>query len=808
MAGYTCAASNEGITAIRKKMRDEGWTQTQVIEEVDFSRSTLNKVLSGQFVRTEYIEELCHLFDLQVEQVIAQETETSDELEQLVQRLREQVSPRIQKRCGVMRVLDMTRPINSTAIYTDVNILKRVTSKTRTDLDQLMQDADAENFDRFFLGQVKERRIPGLDALTHHRLLTILGKPGAGKTTFLKRLAMWCNAGKKGLADKVPIFIALKDFADDRKKHNQLIDFIADSYVIQDSKSDLKTLLDSGQALVLLDGLDEVQNSEDKRVLASIREFSERYDQNQIVITCRIAAREYIFEPFTEVEVADFQDEQIRDFANKWFLTHSPEKINEDGGSTIGEMFWHELNQNSPVKELATNPLLLTLLCLEFSEDYSFPSSRVELYERGSNILFTKWDGTRQIRRDQVYKKLPVARKKDLLAQLAWATFEKGNYFFKQAVAERQIQQYIQNLRGASEDEETLSLDSTAVLNSIEAQHGLLTQRAVGIYSFSHLTFQEYFSATQLANKSSLHEKLASKVYNKRYRELFLLVAEKLPDANEFVLLIRDENHKLISKSRRIQQFLVQQDHKTKLFTSNLHQSSGYRASFSYIALNSMVENWGRGSLTPILSDIKPLMSERSRKILTGEIGFQEIDQKSIIERSTKIALELTNAFSLYRRVEQHIEDALEQNAFSNHTLTEACNISGNRSFERSIDSAYTLFKGILKNLISSLSLASSMEFEEGLNSAISEVQQEVEKGRSSFIHWWQHEHIEWFKKLENSIIGGGLSQPLPLNEEDLHVLRKYYRGCRLLFDCLNSECYVDREVRQHIEDTLLIPPD
>ncbi|WP_371411449.1 NACHT C-terminal helical domain 2-containing protein [Nostoc linckia] len=27
-----------------------------------------------------------------------------------------------------------------------------------------------------------------------------------------------------------------------------------------------------------------------------------------------------------------------------------------------------------------------------------------------------------------------------------------------------------------------------------------------------------------------------------------------------------------------------------------------------------------------------------------------------------------------------------------------------------------------------------------------------------------------------------------------------------LLVDCLNSECYVSREVRQHIEDTLLLP--
>ena len=36
-------------------------------------------------------------------------------------------------------------------------------------------------------------------------------------------------------------------------------------------------------------------------------------------MTCRIAAREYTFEKFTEVEIADFDEQQITTFANNWF---------------------------------------------------------------------------------------------------------------------------------------------------------------------------------------------------------------------------------------------------------------------------------------------------------------------------------------------------------------------------------------------------------------------------------------------------------------------------------------------------------
>jgi hypothetical protein len=37
-------------------------------------------------------------------------------------------------------------------------------------------------------------------------------------------------------------------------------------------------------------------------------------------------------------------------------------------------------------------------------------------------------------------------------------------------------------------------------------------------------------------------------------------------------------------------------------------------------------------------------------------------------------------------------------------------------------------------------------------------------------------------------------------------LLLKYYDTNKLLVDCLNSDCYVSREIRQEIEYTLLLP--
>ncbi|WP_193195054.1 hypothetical protein [Nostoc sp. MG11] len=74
-------------------------------------------------------------------------------------------------------------------------------------------------------------------------------------------------------------------------------------------------------------------------------------------MTYRIAAREYTFEKFTEVEVADFDDDQISNFANNWFKSKAIKP----------ETFINLLEESNRIKQLAASLLLLTLLCLAFA---------------------------------------------------------------------------------------------------------------------------------------------------------------------------------------------------------------------------------------------------------------------------------------------------------------------------------------------------------------------------------------------------------------------------------------------------------
>jgi predicted NACHT family NTPase len=216
--------------------------------------------------------------------------------------------------------------------------------------------------------------------------------------------------------------------------------------------------LKQGKLLVLLDGLDEVRATDSARVLKLIQDFTTDYLENQFVITCRIASREYTFQKFTEVEVADFNDGQIKSFSQKWFTAKND--------IVKAKKFVEKLQADKPIRELASNPLLLTLLCLVFEESASFPENRSELYKESLDVLLKKWDVKRNIECDQVYKKLSLKRKEDLLSQIAYSTFEQGQYFFKQKEVEKRIIGYISNLPDCSDDPEALQLDSCCGLQS------------------------------------------------------------------------------------------------------------------------------------------------------------------------------------------------------------------------------------------------------------------------------------------------------------------------------------------------------
>lgn len=483
----------------------------------------------------------------------------------------------------VIKLYDRVRILGNSAdvplgdLFTQLYILDKPTARYRYDIEELRKRSGEHSEFQRQPGQ----RIHGLDLVKQGQNLFILGKPGAGKTTFLKYITI--QAAHK-LLSRVPMFVSLNQWADSRwGKGDQaaLMPFLVEQFDIcdfPDATLFIDYLLRDGRALVLFDGLDEVKQEKDqrRRLTHLLQEFAQRYDKSQHLITCRIATSDYAFAGFRDVEVADFTADQVHEYAVKWFGAEN-KKI---------DAFTNELAnpENKGLAELCNTPLLLSLLCLTFNNDMRFPPSRAELYEDALETLLRKWDSSRQIQRDEIYRELSYKRKLQLLMNIAIPTFQKGELFFRQRDLEKWITDYLAKLPNSLQPD---VIDGTAILKAIEAQHSILVERAQGIYSFSHLTFQEYLTArylTENQGKETLDKLLRDRLNDRRWREVFLLTASLVDNGDGFINNLRRAIDDMVSSMPSLLNLLVWAYHRTRQSTS-FEQQHITQLAYIFIAL-------------------------------------------------------------------------------------------------------------------------------------------------------------------------------------------------------------------------------
>jgi hypothetical protein len=239
------------------------------------------------------------------------------------------------------------------------------------------------------------------------------------------------------------------------------------------------------------------------------------------------------------VAMADFDDEQIQQFINNWFQKE------EDKQAKTGDKCWELLQkpENQAAKELAHTPLLLTFLCLVYDRSQNFPNNRSVLYKNALRILLEEWAAEKRILRDEIYQGLHTELEEVLLSKIAYTGFASNRLFFSQSEIVDQIKTFLAGNLNAPQH-----LNGEAVLNAIAIQQGILVERARDVFSFSHLTLQEYLTA-QYIDDNRLVEKLVTEhLTDERWKEVFLLVAGVMRGgADDLLLFMEKELQKYIN---------------------------------------------------------------------------------------------------------------------------------------------------------------------------------------------------------------------------------------------------------------------
>ncbi len=837
MARRSLQASAEGIKKAKLAFLRTGWTQEYLAAEVGLeTRQPIWKFFAGKPIDRNVFIEICFRLNLDAEEIAVplklDEPEPQQQVQDLgsdidasVKRVRSKLRDKIQDQCGTLHLLDIARPVDIDDLYVEVNILEEITSQRWLEISDL-QGFKPEEFDRLGLGKVRQEQVPGLKVVERYNKLMVLGKPGAGKTTFLQYLAIQCNQGHFQ-GDRLPVFVRLKSFAEDALDEGNfsVLDYLNQEFSGCDvSMQEIEALLNHGRALILLDGLDEVPEAASDEVIKQIRKLSEKYYKNQLIITCRIAAKEYKFRGFTEVEIADFKPAQIDNFVKKWFVAVA--RNSQESGLKKASLFLEQmaLPENQQIRELATTPVLLNLTCLVFQAKADFPAKRSDLYKQGLDLLLIRWDEARGIKRDDVYRNLSLSHKLQLLSQLAAITFEQGDYFFEETALQHLIADFLRTLPNAQTDSSALELDSIAVLKSIEVQHGLLVERARRIYSFSHLTFQEYFTARAIvAGFEPSLQQLVRHLTQTRWREVFLLTAQMLPNADRLLQLMKQHLDALVMAPQAIDSVVA-----TNLMLFSLQgnrQGSEVGSSPDRDRVPPDKQE-NRGSILEGEERLSPeaLIQRNGTSASTLSLGSDEILQQFLnwvrqksLEVKTPYKLSAVRAFYLMLALPP------EHRLSRDQTLALAIDrkLAGEQGGELALDLALTHALGVALALtpelvserFTALRLALDLDHlikGKPIGDVLHSLKNQLpdpNEDRERLKQWWQANGQAWALQLRDVMIQNrNIGHEWHFSQALQHLLEQYGNANKLLVDCLNSNCQLTPTVRQEIEETLLLP--
>lgn len=329
--------------------------------------------------------------------------------------------------------------------------------------------------------------------LANQRII-ISGTAGSGKSTFCKSIFLDLVENPIGI---IPIFVELRQL--NSEKTYSLLDFVLNylnEFEPNFSKEQLEYSLALGKILLIFDGFDELNNESRETYEKEIVKLATKYQNVLVIVSSRPDDRFQSWEEFHTYKILPLDKEKAKELVNK---------LNYD--KPIQIKFWDALDKElfEKHKSFASNPLLLTMMLLTYEQIAEIPNKIHLFYEQAFLTLFNKHDSLKNLYKRKSHSGLPLDEFKKLLSAFSVVSYADKKYYF----SEDEIKKYLDSALKVS----GISLDSNLFLKDL-LDTVCIMQRDGNGYTFTHRSFQEYFTATFLVNstvenKYQLIDKLA-----------------------------------------------------------------------------------------------------------------------------------------------------------------------------------------------------------------------------------------------------------------------------------------------------------
>ncbi len=451
--------------------------------------------------------------------------------------------------------------------------------------------------EQMVVGEINKQPLPELsiaDLLAEHQRLFVLGDPGTGKSTLINSLMLAFsyytdNLTKLALGKRVPFPLILRELSLDKVSnwddlwqafldHNKQL---LTEPLSQDADT-VNQVFTSGQALIMLDGLDEITHSQQREQLAAaVLEAMNRYPRCLFLITSRVigfnqaewfglkpepkpqagvqalpASRGKRVSlkageactPADEDSVRNFDDDlkreqhqprelltsfylspfnlqQVQQFVSNWYQLYVPKQANHE--QRINDLK-QRLQADDGLGRLARIPVLLNMICFIHARRGRLPDGRAELYQRIAETYLVSLDKARGLKFQDHELRFDYYDLTEWLAAIAY-TMQVRRTEEKSAIliTETEVQDILKNgLDERGLTGEQAKYECQFILDYLSHRSGLFIPRGKDeqgreLYAFAHLSFLEYFAACHLKRQVLLYAKKDWLVLRKRASQVW-----------------------------------------------------------------------------------------------------------------------------------------------------------------------------------------------------------------------------------------------------------------------------------------------
>jgi energy-coupling factor transporter ATP-binding protein EcfA2 len=482
-----------------------------------------------------------------------------------------------------------------------------------------------------------------LDSLTQMgNFILVVGDPGSGKSTLLKWVAVEAARAfshAKAPQQGVPFLIKLRSLLPGNLPDLDSIGSpMTEGLVIQQPRQWSSSLIETGRALLLFDGLDEVAEDRRESIVRWINQIHRDHGRRgtKIIVTSRptaIMEERFQLRAAITVTIRPMPYAKIERFVTLWHQTvdTGPELHASDWKAKTDQLL-ARMEVDRQLAQLASNPLLCAVICaLYHARGEHLPSERSELYEALLAMLLARRDQERR----SINNMLSLTDTQRLVEEIALFFLNSE----RNELPQHDVLEILRTSLRGFRRHELRDMRPGLVLDYLTARTGVIRQLPPdNTIDFWHKSFQEFLAARVLLDQE---DELVRHCTESAWREVIIWACSLMRQAPASSLLGRlldvAEDGDAAGSSDYLTQVILSCAH----YTLQLDYQTQERLDRLIDTLVPPVEETQLNSLLRLGTAAVPLLAEALRMPPSAE-NRDEITER-VIEALTTIGGEAAN---------------------------------------------------------------------------------------------------------------------------------------------------------------------